>query len=297
MLVNGAANVQVIRNGAPEEGPTFADDGAIISAAVALLAQGGVTASSAFSEANLADGTRVHYASAAVGGPYLTIDRPHVGRRSMSGLVADGVLSENVAAFLNLAVTAGRGVIVASNDVDARLEVMAAMAGAAEGLRIVSVDGGGRFGGGAVGLTGGAGANPTEVVQQALKMHPDRLFVADCRGPETFYAISALAGAVDGGVVGITAESPDDAMIRILRQAATAVPGSKDKVGGLIREAADVLVQLLRYADGKMVVTQVLDIDGEQTEVFSGFSATGHMPRWVSNAQSLGHAVDTNLFS
>jgi pilus assembly protein CpaF len=296
ILVDGASDVKIVRAGRTEAAAGFADDSAVQAAAAALFAQVGAPLVGPFAEANLADGSRVHFVSASVGGPYLTIDRPQIGRRALADLVAAGVVSDEISAFLGLAMRAGRGVVVASNDVDARIEFMNALASDAKGLRVIAVDGGGRFGRGVVTLTGGAGTTPTEVVQQALKMHPDRLFVADCRGPETFHAISALAGAVDGGVVGITAESPDDAMIRILRQAATAVPTSEDKIGGLVREAVDVMVQLLRYADGKLMVTQVLDLDGEQTEVFSGFSATGHTPRWVSNAQSLGHAVDLNIF-
>ncbi|MCA9548169.1 MAG: Flp pilus assembly complex ATPase component TadA, partial [Myxococcales bacterium] len=202
-----------------------------------------------------------------------------------------------IARFLRLALQAGRAIVVASNDVDGRLELMAALADTLPTKRIVAVDGGGRFGDHHVSLSAGAGANAAEVVRQALKMRPDRLFVGDCHGPETFLALTALAGSVEGGVVGVTAESPDDAMIRIMRQAGTAVSVGDDQIGGLVHEAADVLVQLLRYADGKLVVTQVIDIDGQRTEVFNGFSATGHVPRWVTNAQSLGFDVDMGVFS
>lgn len=145
-----------------------------------------------------------------------------------------------------------------------------------------------------------SGAEPGELVRRALKLRPERLVVADARGGETYAALTALAGAVNGGIVGIDAESADDAMIRLVKQASLGAGGAAEpQVEGLVRETVDVLVQVLNYADGRTSVTQIIDVDGELNEVFSGlggFRATGHVPRWVSNAQSLGHDLDLNIF-
>ncbi len=301
VAVNGPTSIWVTRGGATSQAPgRFSCAAAVLTAARRLLATGGAADDGAFGSGYLHDGTRVHLATAAVGGPCLTIDRPVAGA-SLETLVSEDAMTANMASFVTAAMTHGRAVLVASNDTDTRFRFIQALIGAAENSRVVAVEGGGRLhgNGNTVVLCSGEGADNTALVQQALKMRPDRLVVGDARGPETFYALSALGGGVSGGVIGVDAESPDDAMARLVRQAALAVQVPDDRIDALVRETADVLIQVLRYADGRVVVTQVLDIDGEMNEVFNGlggFRATGHVPRWVSNAQSLGHQIDLSIF-
>ncbi|MEZ4470961.1 MAG: ATPase, T2SS/T4P/T4SS family [bacterium] len=149
-------------------------------------------------------------------------------------------------------------------------------------------------------LSAAPGMAHADLVRQAVKMRPDRLVLADARGEDMYVALTALSGAVNGGILGLDAESTDDALIRLVRQASLGVRADEGPLEGLVRETVDVLVQLLRYADGRVSVTQIVDVDGEVQDVFTGlggFRATGHVPRWVSNAQSLGHAVDLSIFS
>ncbi|MCB9536464.1 MAG: Flp pilus assembly complex ATPase component TadA [Myxococcales bacterium] len=302
VCVNGAQSVYVTRGGSTTaHDARFSSPAQAAAAACRLLAACGVAvpAGAPFAEGHLADGTRVHAAMGPVGGPFVTVDRPAAGARDLDALVAAEVLSANLATFLRQAVEIGRAVVIASNDLDARIELINALLheGASD-LRVVAVEGGARLGNGAnmVTLSGAPGADNAALVQQALKMRPDRLVVVDARGPETFHAISALQGGVNGGVIGVDAESPDDAIARMVRHAGLAVHTASDRIEATVRDGVDVLVQLLRYADGRTNVTQVFDIDGDMHEVFSGFQATGHVPRWFSNAQSLGHAVDPAIF-
>lgn len=298
LFLDGPGRLTVVgTNGASSAQAGLHSAEAISQAAATLFAQAGITLHQGFSEVLLASGFRLHYAGPGVGGPYLTIERMHTARRDLRAMVAEGVLSPNIAAFLSFALKLGRGLVVASNDIDARLELIGALAQTAEGARIIAVDEGGHFAGQFVNLSAGSGHDSTEVIRQALRMRPDRLLVPDCKGPETFLALTALAGSVNGGILGLTAESTDDAMIRLVRQASIANQSDDERLKGLLFEATDVLVQLLRYADGRCMVIQVLDLDGQPVEVFSNFKATGHIPRWVQNAQRLGHEFDLSLFS
>ena len=47
-------------------------------------------------------------------------------------------------------------------------------------------------------------------MDESLQMRPDRLILADARGGETLGALTAMGGAVNGGVIGVDAESPDE---------------------------------------------------------------------------------------
>ena len=307
VMVNGTT-LHVTRDGATsDEGLRFSSVFQVLVTVARLIHGAGGTydPDAPFAEAWLADGTRLHVAMPTVGGPYLTLDRPGRGNKSLDEMVASDTLSENMATFLRHALAAGRNVLVASNDVDARLELIAALldAGLVDKERVVVIESGGRLGrahGERVVLTGGPGADNVTLVQQALKMRPDRLVIADARGPEAFHALSALGGAVNGGIIGIAAESPDDALIRLTRHASLAQGFDQTQVDAVIRDTADVLVQLLAYADGGRRITQIMDIDGEIQEVYNGFEAfranSGFVPRWVSNAQSLGHAIDDAIF-
>jgi pilus assembly protein CpaF len=163
----------------------------------------------------------------------------------------------------------------------------------------VAVEGGARLQGQAVVLSAAPGADNAALVSHALKMRPDRLVVADCRGPEAFGAVSALNGGVNGGIIGLDATTPDDAVGRLARHVALGIPtGGYDRAVALVQDAPRLLVQVLRSADGHFRVTQLAELaNGQIQDVFGpGLRATGHVPAFASQAQLLGHAVDGNLF-
>ena len=59
----------------------------------------------------LSDGSRVHFVGRKAGGPFITIDRPPKESPSLRDLVAQGVLSENMATYLHHAVNLGRVIL------------------------------------------------------------------------------------------------------------------------------------------------------------------------------------------
>ena len=302
ILVNGADAVRVVRGTGAEEAGVYAFSASGIAlAADRLLRAAGAPqgASGAFAEGVLADGTRVHWASAAVGGPFLTIDRPSGGAVTLDQLAERGTLSTNTARFFELAMRVGTTVVVSSNCVDARFEFMSALANAASGLRVVAVEGGGRVAGShAVTLSGAPGVDNSALIQHALKMRPDRLLIADCRGPEALAALSALSGGVNGGAIGLEGTTVDEAPTRLLRLAAMAGAIAPERLDALLNDSPRVLVQLQRQADGSVRVTQVSELAGGQIQDVYGLGgrATGHTPVFAQQAAGLGHAVDAHLF-
>jgi len=304
ILVNGADAVRVVRGastGGEGAGVSSFSAAGITLAADRLLRAAGAPqgASGAFAEGVLADGTRVHWASAAVGGPFLTIDRPSGGATTLDQLAERGTLSANTARFFELAMRVGTTIVVSSNCVDARFEFMSALANAATGLRVVAVEGGGRVAGShAVTLSGAPGVDNSALIHHALKMRPDRLLIADCRGPEALAALSALSGGVNGGAIGLEGTTVDEAPTRLLRLAAMAGAIAPERLDALLNDSPRVLVQLQRQADGSLRVTQVSELaNGQIQDVYGlGGRATGHTPVFAQQAAGLGHAVDAHLF-
>lgn len=302
ILVNGVDTVRIVRGAGTEDSDVVAFSAAGITlAADRLLRAAGATqgAAGAFAEGVLADGTRVHWASAAVGGPFLTIDRPAGRAVTLDQLAERGTLSTHTARFFELAMRVGTTVVVSSNCVDARFEFMSALANAATGLRVVAVEGGGRVSGShAVTLSGAPGVDNSALIQHALKMRPDRLLVADCRGPEALAALSALSGGVNGGAIGLEGATVDEAPTRLLRLAAMAGAIAAERLDALLNDSPRVLIQLQRQADGSVRLTQVSELaNGQIQDVYGlGGRATGHTPVFAQQAASLGHTVDPHLF-
>ena len=130
-------------------------------------------------------------------------------------------------------------------------------------------------------------------------MCPDRLVIADARGTETLEAVTSMGSAVNGGIIGVDAESPDDALVRLARNSSIGKGIETGDVENMLNDRADMLVQVLTFADGRRRVTQIMDIDGEMQEVFGGFQkfqGHGFVPRWYENARSLGHELSTDIF-
>ncbi|MHC4836990.1 MAG: ATPase, T2SS/T4P/T4SS family [Planctomycetota bacterium] len=306
VMVNGPERIFATRNGSTEAvGGRFTGSAQLITVIERMLAAAGVAhhPGATFLEGTLPDGSRVHAAMPAVGGPALTFERGGAAAR-LADLTAADQMSQNMASFLEMAARVGARVVVSGNSVDARNAVIAAMlADGAADKRVVAVDGGGRLVAShpnVASISPGPGISGSDLVAQALKMGPDRLVVTDVSGAETLQALSALSGATDGGIVGVTAGSPDAALSRLVTQAGLGTSAASDRVEALVRSAVDVVVQVVRYADGRVRITHITDVaGGEQRDVFTGqgsYQGTGHQPAFVRDAQNAGHQIDANIF-
>lgn len=294
ILVNGT-QVEYTRGGATHQGAPFVSSAAAVEAAKTLLEQVGVVPD-AFGEGHLGDGTRVHVAMPAVGGPYITIDRPGT-QTSLDALASVEAMSANMAGFLRLAVGLGKVIVVSSNDIDSRYTLLSALADAGKAQRTVAIEGAGRLGAGVIALSGASGISRDAVLQNALKMRPERLIVGDCN-TETFEALTAIAGSLNGGVLGAAASSPEAVLRRIGHYAASALSTSAAQASGFVHDAVDIVAHITRYADGRSAVSRICDVtEAGLQDVFTGQQATAHVPGWVAEARELGHPIDMNLFT
>ena len=115
---------------------------------------------------------------------------------------AQGLLSQGMADFLDLAVKSRRNIVVSGPAASGRSTLVTALARAAdEGERIVSVEeaeeldlGDGPW----IPLVGGRGRKARDALNNALRLKPERLIVGDVRGAEALDLIGALAGGSDG---------------------------------------------------------------------------------------------------
>jgi pilus assembly protein CpaF len=214
----------------------------------------------------------------------------------MADLVSQGVLSQGMADFLELAVRGRRNVVVSGVGGSGRTTVLAALARAAEGERVVLVEeteeidlGEGQW---TTLISRGPAAR--EAIHAAMRLRPERLVVGDVRGPEAFDVVGALAGGPGGTLCAVTAGSPRDAVARLetLAHLAKEAP-AKDVLADEIARHVHLVVQVQRSAEGEVRVVEIAEIGpGDAgtaiqpvfTAAGSRFSATGHVPAWAEGA-------------
>src|SRR5439155_24235800 len=131
----------------------------------------------------------------------ITLRRPRREAVRLADLVGQGLLSQGMCEFLELAVKSRRNIVVSGPAASGRSTLVSALARAAdEGERIVSVEeaeeldlGDGPW----IALVAGRG-KARDALANALRLKPERLIVGDLRGPAALDLVGALAGGCDG---------------------------------------------------------------------------------------------------
>jgi pilus assembly protein CpaF len=232
----------------------------------------------------------------AARGPALTIRRPRREAARLNDLVAQNLLSQSMAEFLELAVKQRRNILVSGPAGSGRSTLLAALARAAnEGERIVSVEeaeeldlGDGPW----IQLVGGRGPSVRHAVSNALRMRPERLVIGDLHGAEALDLVGALASGCDGCLSAVQAGSPREAMARLASLARLAPEAPPvEALSDEIARGVHLVVQTSR-ADGDLRVSEIAEVtpSGPQpvfTHTGGRFAASGHVPSWAESAPSL----------
>jgi Flp pilus assembly CpaF family ATPase len=101
-----------------------------------------------------------------------------------------------------------------------------------------------------------------DLVQNALRMRPDRILVGEVRGAEALDMLQAMNTGHDGSLTTIHANGPEDAMKRLEGLVLEAVDMPVRAIREQVVTALDVVVHLTRFADGRREVTAISEIAG-----------------------------------
>jgi pilus assembly protein CpaF len=230
-----------------------------------------------------------------VAGPAITLRRPRPAAAGVSDLVQQGVLSNEMAEFLNLAAQGHRNIVVSGPSGSGRTMMVGALGRAGRpGERVVSVEDSEE-------LDLGEGTwiplltkgHPSEVLSHGLRMRAERILVGDLRGGETLVLLQALSAGPIGAVAAIQATSGRDALGRLEALARTGEGHpSAEAVRELVAQGVHLVVQMGRDASGEPRVFEVAEVVQKGgapslVPVFSfkaetgRFSSSGHMPQWA----------------
>ena len=230
-------------------------------------------------EARLPDGSRLSIAlpPVAVDGPLVAIRKFPAIPYTMDSLIRFGTLSVDAAAFLRACVMARANLLIAGGSSSGKttlLNVLSAFIEADE--RIVTVEDAAELRlqqdhvcrlESIPALSYGGVATLRELVAHAVRMRPDRLIVGEVRGAEAFDLLQAMNTGHEGSLSTIHANSPRDALARLETLAMMA--GCDLPMRAIRRQlvsAIDVIVHVMRRADGSRRVTRISEVTGMEDE-------------------------------
>ena len=99
-----------------------------------------------------------------------------------------------------------------------------------------------------------------ELVQNALRMRPDRIIVGECRGGEALDMLQAMNTGHDGSLTTIHANSSSDVIERMITLVRYAVDLPLSAIKAQIGTAFDYIVYLSRARDGKRRLCEISEV-------------------------------------
>jgi Flp pilus assembly CpaF family ATPase len=226
-------------------------------------------------DARLPDGSRVNATIAPLSlcGPVLTIRKFSETPFTIDDLISFGTITPFAANFLRACILGRLNVLVAGGTASGKttlLNVLSAYIPPHERIitiedsaelqmyqehvvrmetRQANVEGKGRY-------------TIRDLVQNSLRMRPDRIIVGECRGAEALDMLQAMNTGHDGSLTTIHANGPEDAMKRLEGLVMEAVDMPVRAIREQIVTAIDVVVHLTRFADGRREVTAISEVAG-----------------------------------
>jgi pilus assembly protein CpaF len=278
--------------------------------------------SSPMVDARLPDGSRVHaiIPPVAMKGASLTIRKFPQRRPQMSDLIAAASLSEAMARFLALCVRMRKNLVVSGGTGSGKTTLLNILSNEIpDGERVVTIEDAAELrlnhdhlvalearpanqeGRGRIAIR--------ELVRNALRMRPDRIVVGECRGAEAFDMLTAMNTGHEGSLTTLHANSPRDALGRLesmILMAGLDLPLSA--VREQIAASVELVVQQARLADGRRVVTSIVEVAGMESgriqlqELFrfdrtAGFKGCGALPGFSQGWADDGVSMDPAWFT
>lgn len=269
-------------------------------------------------EVRFGDGTKVHVVMppVAVEGPAITVRKPPTSHPQLEDLAQQGALSNSMVEFLERAIQAGRSVVVAGPTSSGKTTLLSALvAQISEGVRVVSVEDHAHLllPTNAVRLEASpsTGYDSRYLIQAALNMHPQRIVLDECRGPEAYDWVTSAACGTEGSMLTVHGTSPVEALGRL---ESLCLLGSRDLSPRGIREqiarAVDIVVAVNRVSSSGFRVHQIAEVQGVDLDAFrlndifyhrvegtdGAFHPTGYVPMFYEDLRNAGVNVDFGIF-
>ncbi|WP_415233412.1 CpaF family protein [Pseudorhodobacter sp.] len=242
-----------------------------------------VDESNPYCDARLADGSRFNcmVPPVAVDGSLVSIRKFKKDKLSVPDLVDFGAFTEEMAAYLQAAVSTRLNIIVSGGTGSGKTTTLNALSSFIDNTeRVLTIEDTaelqlqqihvGRMESRPANVEGKGAVTQRDCLRNALRMRPDRIIVGETRGEEVIDMLQAMNTGHDGSMTTIHANSARDAVSRLENMIAMAgIEMPLKAVRSQISSAVNLVVQASRLQDGSRRMTSITEITGMEGEVIS----------------------------
>ena len=286
ILVNGPNRIFVERGGKLElTDITFKDERHLLRIIDKIVSAVGrrVDESNPYVDARLADGSRFNamVPPVAVDGSLVSIRKFKKEKLGVPDLVRFGAFTEEMAAYLQAAVSCRLNVIVSGGTGSGKTTTLNALSSFIDNTeRVLTIEDTaelqlqqvhvGRMESRPANVEGKGAVTQRDCLRNALRMRPDRIIVGETRGEEVIDMLQAMNTGHDGSMTTIHANSARDGISRLENMVAMAgIEMPLKAVRSQIASAVNLIVQASRLQDGSRRMVSVTEITGMEGEVIS----------------------------
>ena len=315
ILVNGPQQIFVERDGKLQlTDITFKDERHLMRIIDKIVSAVGrrVDESNPYVDARLADGSRFNamVPPVAVDGSLVSIRKFKKEKLGIEDLVGFGAFSEEMAAYLQAAVSTRLNVIVSGGTGSGKTTTLNALSSFIDDAeRILTIEDTaelqlqqthvGRMESRPANVEGKGEVSQRDCLKNALRMRPDRIIVGETRGEEVIDMLQAMNTGHDGSMTTIHANSARDGVSRLENMIAMAgIEMPIKATRSQISSAVNLIVQASRLQDGSRRMTSITEITGMEGDVISmqevfRYQRTGLTPE----NKIIGHFTATGVRS
>ena len=315
ILINGPHQIFIERDGKLQlSDTTFKDEKHLLRIIDKIVSAVGrrVDESNPYVDARLQDGSRFNamVPPVAVDGSLVSIRKFKKDKLGIDDLVNFGAFSEEMAAYLQAAVSTRLNVIVSGGTGSGKTTTLNALSSFIDNSeRILTIEDTaelqlqqihvGRMESRPPNVEGKGEVSPRDCLKNALRMRPDRIIVGETRGEEVIDMLQAMNTGHDGSMTTIHANNPRDGIARLENMIAMAgIEMPIKAVRSQISSAVNLIVQASRLQDGSRRMTSITEITGMEGDVISmqeifRFQRTGLGPE----NKIIGHFTATGVRS
>ena len=286
ILVNGPQQIFVERAGKLTlTDITFKDERHLLRIIDKIVSAVGrrVDESNPYVDARLADGSRFNamVPPVAVDGSLVSIRKFKKEKLAVDDLVRFGAFTEEMAAYLQAAVSTRLNIIVSGGTGSGKTTTLNALSSFIDNdERILTIEDTaelqlqqvhvGRMESRPPNVEGKGAVTQRDCLRNALRMRPDRIIVGETRGEEVIDMLQAMNTGHDGSMTTIHANSARDGISRLENMVAMAgIEMPLKAVRSQIAAAVNLIVQASRLQDGSRRMTSITEITGMEGEVIS----------------------------
>ncbi|MGL4311926.1 MAG: CpaF family protein [Paracoccaceae bacterium] len=286
ILVNGPNRIFVERAGKLQlTDITFKDERHLLRIIDKIVSAVGrrVDESNPYVDARLADGSRFNamVPPVAVDGSLVSIRKFKKDKLAIHDLVRFGAFTEEMAAYLQAAVSTRLNIIVSGGTGSGKTTTLNALSSFIDNTeRVLTIEDTaelqlqqvhvGRMESRPANVEGKGAVTQRDCLRNALRMRPDRIIVGETRGEEVIDMLQAMNTGHDGSMTTIHANNARDGISRLENMVAMAgIEMPLKAVRAQIASAVNLIVQASRLQDGSRRMTSITEITGMEGEVIS----------------------------